>query len=318
VLAPSATRTAISRCRAADDAQVALTARPLRDPRVEELVGLHRVRDAGALREEQPEVFGQHSDHEHRPLVDVDRPADDAAVAAEAALPEAVAEQNRPGRPLDVVLGLEDAARQRLDAESGEEVGRHEPDPHELRLAIVGDRDAVGPDRAEALEVRRARAQVPELRPGQRRARIAGGRHVGPDQQQAVRVEVGRRREQGGVQHAEDRGRRAEPEREGHHRQGREPRRPDEPAPRLAHVFPRLVPGAHQPRLAHRRLDVRHAAHLAAGEPSRFVEGEALGLAARDQVVEVARELLVELGVHARAPEESLPEAREPRQEPHV
>ena len=83
------------------------------------------------------------------------------------------------------------------------------------------------------------------------------------------------------------------------------------------------VPGAHQPRLAHRRLDdaarCRSRGRASRRAPRRGRQALGRRGARATSSLEVARELLVELRVHARAPEEAAASRLdEPRQDAHV
>src|SRR4029077_2087456 len=82
---------------------------------------------------------GHAADNRVRLAVERDAPADDGAIAAEAALPQAVA-QDRDMLVADLVFLLgEGAAGQRRHAQDREEVGRDARPVQALRLALAGE-----------------------------------------------------------------------------------------------------------------------------------------------------------------------------------
>ena len=118
-----------ARLHPADDAQVVLAARRARvDDRVQDLVGLQIVGHARVRRHHQPEPGRHHADDGVRLVVDLDAPADDRRIAAEAALERRPAQENRPRRRLRLLLvvGTERAAERGVGAEHREEIGRDE------------------------------------------------------------------------------------------------------------------------------------------------------------------------------------------------
>src|SRR5262249_54219771 len=251
--------------------------------------------------------------HLHRPVVDADRLADDVWVAAEAPLPERPGQEDRFRRALALVGRGEEPAGRGVDAEQREEVARDEADADELRLARVGARDAGRPDRPEAFERGGARAQVDELRPGQRDPGPARRVRVGPDEHEPRGLAERGRREERRVDDTEDGRDRADAERERRDRHQRKARRLPEAPPGLADVGEGRLPERHQPGLADRALHLVVDAHLAPRRPPRVFGREAFALVAGDELVEVAAQLRVELVVHPRAVDHPAPQATEPR-----
>ena len=70
------------------------------------------------------EPLGQHADDRECPAVELDLPADDAAIPAEHMLPDLIRHDQRGWRALHEVLRAKDAADDRLNAEDVEEVRR--------------------------------------------------------------------------------------------------------------------------------------------------------------------------------------------------
>ena len=163
----------------------------------------------------------QHSDHGVRPVVHLEHLPDDARVAAEALLPVREAEDEHRLRAEIVVAVPERAAVQRLHAEHVEEVRRHHPGEHAVRLAAVeqGERHPVVLH--EAVERGELRPVVADLLDREGDVGRAGPRRLLPGEDQLVTVGVRQGPQEHAVDEAEDRRVRPDAEPEGrHHHQG--------------------------------------------------------------------------------------------------
>ena len=163
------------------------------------------------------------------------RLADDRRVASQAALPEAMADDHDRRRLL-VVFGREPAAERRLDAEQREVVAGDHLRRDLLRLgpaAPVQLREGERRHPGEHL-VLVAEVLVVEMRERQV-ARVALVEHE--DRHQPVRLGHGHRLQQDDVDHAEDRGVRADAEREGERRDDGEGRALRQHAKAVAQVL---------------------------------------------------------------------------------
>jgi hypothetical protein len=85
------------RLHASDHADVLLCARPAFESSRQQLPRLQLCRHAGLRRKQQPESFRHDAEHCRRPTVHLDAPADDRAIAAEAALKERPAQDDARG-----------------------------------------------------------------------------------------------------------------------------------------------------------------------------------------------------------------------------
>ena len=302
----------------AHDAQKLLAARalghlgPERHPRLE-VVG-HR----GVRGQQQLERGGHHPDDRRRLPVEEDAPPDDGRIAAVPPLPQGIAQEDARGRVPPLVVARERAAEGSFGAQHREEIRRHESDPQLLRLAFARQRRAVRPDRAEAGEELRPLPQIRELRTRQGRARVAGLGHVGPHERQPGGFAVRKRRQQHRVDHAEDRGAGADPEAQCQHRREREAGRLPEAAPRIADVAQRRLDPDPDPGVPRRFLDRIHAAHLDPGRAPRRRRIQPFSDFFLRQALEIAPDLLVEVGVQARAAQQRPKEAHNPGGKRHA
>src|SRR6476620_9951372 len=97
-----------------------------------------------------------YADHRERRVVEVglggELSTDDARIAAELRLPEAVAENDGSRRAGTIVLGGEGPADDRGDTESREQIRAHRRTVEPARLAGAGQRDLVEVIHAHRLE----------------------------------------------------------------------------------------------------------------------------------------------------------------------
>jgi hypothetical protein len=158
-----------------------------------------------------------------RAPVHLNRLPDDRPGAAESPLPQRIAQDDDAGSVGIGVRGLEGASRERRNTEDIEEGGRHGRCVHALRLVTarqVGVHFGVRAERREAGDVVRVALDL-----GCREPRRLGQIRGAPDDRDPIGLAVGQRLEQHVLDHAEDRGVRADPERERRDRHQGEARR---------------------------------------------------------------------------------------------
>ena len=175
---------------------------------------------------------GRHDAHDARELlVELQLAPDDRGVGAEALAPERVPQNHLAG---SVLRGSERPSQGGLRAEQLEQVRGGDPGVHPARGVALDERapdDLVG---GEALEGTRALAPVQEIGRSHRAVRLA---RVGlVHEHQPVRVGVGQRPQQQGVERRQHCGVAADPERERQRGNEREPRR----APQPPHSVPQI------------------------------------------------------------------------------
>ena len=200
---------------------------------------------------------GQYADHGVRPVVHLEDLPDDARVAAEALPPVRVAEHQHRLGPEIVVAVAERPAVERLHAEHVEEVRRHHPGQHAVRLAPVeqGERHAVVLD--EAVERRELLPVVADLLDREGDVRRAGPLRLLAGEHELVPVGIRQRPQQHAVDEAEDGGVGADAEPEGDHHHQAVARRPEQrshavphvPNQRFQHRFRLVSPGARRASL---------------------------------------------------------------------
>jgi hypothetical protein len=93
-----------------------------------------------------------HADDLRRDVIQMDEASDDAPVAAEARLPETMADDGRGRRIRPVVVFGERSAEHRLDAQQKKELMRHGLSTQPRRLAGAGERDRPRHPRGEPVE----------------------------------------------------------------------------------------------------------------------------------------------------------------------
>ncbi len=157
-----------------------------------------------------------------RLAVEHDRAADDRAVAVEAPLPERVAEDGRFRRARRVVARLQRAAGDRPYAEHVEEPIGDRRRRQALGLGAAGQRRRARVVNRDGVRGPVLLAPREEVGVGQREdpAFLAHDAHL----HEAIGVPERERSQQHGVDDREDRGRRADAERERQNRDGREAR----------------------------------------------------------------------------------------------
>ncbi len=181
----------------------------------------------------------------------LDRPTQNRGIAAEAPLPEVVAEDQRAGRNGDggirerllgdrLLVGLhETPPEQRLHAEHLEVVGGDAGELDLLGLTLPGEGrlgHVVG--RRKTKEAFRLLPVVGDVGGGHGSLRVARGLHAVPDQHQPLGLVVGERSNEDRVDRAEDGGVGADPQRQREDRYEGEARAVRELAPAVPQVCP--------------------------------------------------------------------------------
>ncbi len=271
-------------------------------------VRLHRNpgfgRAGAAEVERHLEAGRHHADHYRRAAVHLDLASDDRRIAAEAPLPERVAEHDHVGTVDAILLGREAAADRGRHAEHAEQIVRHERRAHALRLVAADVDGAIAPQ-CGVLECRHVGVERLELVVREPRLIEAGPR--APEDGHAIRLAIGEWRQQHRLDHAEKRRGRPNADGQGERRDQREaraaPHRPD----RVVHILPEVGGPARAALIADLLLHARHAAEVAPGAPPRLVRREPLAFQTTRFHVQVEAELLGHLVVHA-SPRDQRPE----------
>ena len=200
------------------------------------------------VRLQKVEAARQHADDGERPAVDQQRLADDARVAAVAAPPQAVGQDDHPFPPGLLLFGHEGAAESGLHAQHREE-RRRDADAADLLgdgVAARGPGDGIEPVAPGDHVVERPALSAPvEEVAGRRRDVVLRGPalcriHVA-DAHEAFDVLEGRRPEEEVVDDGEDGGIRADPEGQGQHGDEREAGIPARAAQRVPEVADQVL-----------------------------------------------------------------------------
>ena len=205
--------------QAADQAENAVGSRGAVPVEAQCDVHVRLPRDAVRRREEQLEAGGGHSHDERARRPEAHRAVQDAAVAAEAALPELMAEHDdRRGwrrvegcgggvRTEDAVLLDEVAPCLDPLTEQREDIGGHVRDVDLLGLSVVANEHlSRGGDAGDSREVRRVRTKLLEVSGHHWNVASIPLEEVARDHEQLPRVRVWKRPEQHGICDTEDRG----------------------------------------------------------------------------------------------------------------
>jgi hypothetical protein len=276
-------------------------------------IGDERDPQLAAIRKAEPR--GHDPDDGMRGSVDRDRAAEQVG-AAEAALPEPVAEDDDVRSAVLLLLGTEGAADQRLHAEQGQEIGGHAGPLDALGPRLVGERVARPRPHAE-------RGEGAVLRPPRE---VVGDRDVDVsrgavdalriDGDEPVGVRIGERPDEDRVDGAEDRRRHSDPQGDAGGGGHRERRAAPERATGESDILPHRVHPVHErppPPTSevdrHARIgDAGHVAELASGLRASGVARHPAG----DEVVDARLDVEAKLVVHlapwiAVEPEEPAP-----------
>ena len=263
------------------------------------------------------EARRHHADDGDGLSIHPDRLSDDRGIAAEPALPEAVAEDHHPVVPVGPLVGRERAAQHRSDAQGREEARHHELGDELLRRPLARQVDAVVVEARHRRERRVAflPPQVVERGDDVRAAGTLGA--LLPDGDEAPGLVEGEALEEHGVDDREDRGVRADAQRERRDRHGGKTGILREGTAREAQVLPGRLEEGEPPAVADGFLR-----HLDAPELPDRVAARLFGRHPRadgivDVHLEVGLELLGHLALLTRPPEEAGEPAEKPAQPPH-
>ena len=242
----------------------------------------------------EPEAGRHDADHFARHPVELDDASDDAGVAAEFPLPQAVAEDGVAVTADGIFPCSERAAQLRGHAQNREEVRRDERGAQSDRLAAAGEIDLVAIRVPGDIHRSDLLAHLDE-----RALRVGPG-----DADEALRRSVGQRFEQNSIHEAEDRRIGAQAERQSEHDDGAEARVLAKAARAIADVLKRGLQEAHSASIATALLCLIEPADLAQGLPPRLLRAHARVRALPDGFLQVIPQLLVQLLFHSPAPKE--------------
>ena len=220
------------------------------------------------------------------------RSADSRWIGAEAAVPEAVADQHDPMIPLDFVLGREQAPKLWLHAQHGEDVGR--------RARAVDLFGWIAAQRERDRAFRHGRERLEHILPLPVVGRVGGvesrelGRSVPQidtrDADEPVALVERQPAEDDGIDHREDGGGGAYPQREHHHDDGRESAAGGKAAKRMTEIAAQgIEPGPAVQRVELFELGPRIA---------EFDPRHAAGLFGRDAALDQIFRVEIEVGAH--------------------
>ena len=198
-------------------------------------------RPIGAVVERQAERRRHDADDFARAAVHLNRLAEDFARATEPAAPQSFAEHDHRTGAGHRVGGGQRASLDGRRAQCVEEIRRHRRAADALRLVAAEQIEVGAGVRRQPRQARRLSAIVDDLPHRQPRPRLA--RRRVPEEHQLVRLPVRQRFEDDALDDAEDRGVRADAEREREHGQRGESGAADEEAPAVTNVLPE---GSHQ------------------------------------------------------------------------
>ena len=257
------------------------------------------------IRRHEPDASGKDTDHRARDLVQDDPAADDRPIAAEVRSPELLSNHHHVvPAAWPIVVRVESPPQEWRDSQHPEEfVGHLEPD-EPFRRAIAAKVEANGRDQRHRFETGGVRAPVQE---------DAAGNAVLPadvvdlgHHHQSIRFGVRERTQEHGIEHAVDRGVRADTERQSEGGGCGEPRASTKkPAPDH-HIPPHVVEHAAQTALSFVPLANRgQRCEHAIGSPelgqcplSRVTPVTPFLLERSSAHLEVKRQLGVDVGAH--------------------
>ena len=279
-------------------------------------LGQVEVAIAAAPFETELEIRRQHAHHRIRSPVERQRAAEDAGVAAEAALPEPVGDYHDAAAGAEL-LRKERPAVRGAGAERLEEAFRDERPVEHLGLSIAGEVERIGLDGRHVLEAPGLRAPVEKGRRGHRDGLAAVLRIGLPQRHQAVRFRKRRRLDQHGVDQREDRGRSPDRERQRQDRGRGEPGAAPQQAQSVAEVTERFSESRAEPDAANVLPGRCHASEGRQRLTARFRARNPPRAALLDLQGDVMLQLLVQLAVRA-IPVEQRPQPDPPRVQPSL
>ena len=165
----------------------------------------------------------QHPDDRVRAVVHLEHLPDDRSIPAKPRLPVRVSQDQHGVRSSRVVRLDERTANERLDPEDVEEIGRDDAGCDAIGLATPQQIEVHLMELDEAVEARQLLAIIVKLLDGHADVLLVGERRRMSNQHETIAVVVWQRLEQDAIEHAEDRGVRANPETEREHGEHGEP-----------------------------------------------------------------------------------------------
>jgi hypothetical protein len=240
------------------------------------------------------EVRLHDAQHGQRPAVGRDGPADDGGIAAEAPLPERMAQDDQIVVPGGFIHRPEGTPQRRLRAEQVEELSADQMPDRELRIPVAREGEPVAhnprdPHRTDL------RLQIDEVE--HRDARASGAAACLEQRVQAIGVRVRERPDQDAIDHGEHR--RVDPDTDGERdrrRDGEERRAPQGPGG-VPHVLERrLEPDPHvrfTGPIAQRRVVAQQPSRFA----SRGIGRHAIALEVRGPRLHVEAQLIVDVAI---------------------
>ena len=213
--------------------------------------------------QEEAETRRHDADDRDGTAVDLDGPPDDGRIAAEAALPEAVAEDHDLIVPVGTFVGREGAAEHRRDAEGREEARHDELRDELLRPAVAGEVDPVVVETGHRRERRFPLLPPAVVERGDDVLAAGTLRALFPDRHETGRLLEGQTLDEHGVDDREDRRVRADAQGESRDRDGGEAGVFAERAGREAEVLPGPLEEGQAAAIAHGLLRDVESAELA-------------------------------------------------------
>ena len=238
-------------------------------------------------------------------------------VAAEAPPPEPVGEHHGPIARAAFVGRQERPSQRRRDAEDGEEVRGRQREADALGLALPRQRSRSHPDAGDLRELAAAAADLQDLVAGRGHARLPRLAVARPEHDEPRRLGVRKGRDERGVEDREDRGVRADAERERRDRDDREPRAAPEHAEGVAEILPEGFEPRAGARLAHGLLDLRDAPEIDPRLAARLLGAHPGGLVLVGEHLDRRGDLVLEVPLDAPPPEDIAREAADSSREAH-
>jgi len=140
----------------------------------------------------------------------------------------------------------EETAKHRLDAHHGKEIGRDLGHPNTIRRIPDHERGLTRTHARHALKRSHLRAHVCEIGIGE--LQLAAARICLPNAHDLIRIRIRQRTQQHAIHHAEDRGARADSERQCEHRNSREHRALGQHAKAVTEVLSQIFNQGESPR----------------------------------------------------------------------
>ena len=244
------------------------------------------------------------ADHHVRLAIQLDRLPNDAAIGAEAALPQPVAKDGDCGLPRGAFGRREPAADERVDAQGREQIRSHLGGDQPFGRAGACQVDECVDVCGQTFEGLHLLLPIDVV---QRRDfdswQVETGPHL-PHHRQSVWFVERKRSQENTVDEAENRSRRAHAYAEGQYGNRREARSPDQRAYAEAHILTKRVEPRTDPHITDVFFDLFDTTDLQSGCPASVVPRHALRHLFLNEQVDVAVDLIAEVPFDAAAAEE--------------